>query len=120
MLDRGEPALPVIEGRECSSSEVKAAAALMSASSPVAMTFCEVPFPFPFLGCLSLVLTATLASRRLLVCDRVPSAKLLRAPGVEGPLGLAGALRSGVRMRGSLALWIVLACLDGGGANMEA
>jgi hypothetical protein len=112
-------------GRECKRSDVRVAAAFMStsASSRDPITGCEAgrSFCLPFLSLREL---RDFGSPFLfLACARVLSAILREDRASEDlePLRDRGVAlgRLGGASGGSLALWIVRACLAGGGARSE-
>ena len=121
MLDRGDDALPAIDGRWCMKREVKVAAAFISISPSTSMLlewrFClplstEARLFFRLFGETdALVLFECLP----LGCGWLPSC--IDDDFATRGFGVVG--RNGAGIGGSVGLWIVLACLAGGGARMD-
>ena len=122
MLDRGDDALPAIDGRWCMKREVKVAAAFISISPSTSMLpDCRFCLPLSTEARLFFRLLGETGALEVLFeclplgCRCLPSCTeddfATRGFGVVG--------RTGAEMKGSLGLWIVLACFAGGGARMD-
>lgn len=122
MLDRGDDALPAIDGRWCMKREVKVAAAFISMSPSTSMSP-ECCFCFPLSTEARLffrLLGETGALEILFECLPLGCRWLLSCVDDDfGTRGFGVVGRTGAEIGGSLGLWIVLACLAGGGARMD-
>lgn len=113
ILDRGDDALPAIDGRWLSMNDVSVAAAFMS-TSPSASTaerFLSGRLPLRLSGLPGFLTVLVFA------CARVPSAMLLTTLALPDRGDGAGLIGAGTG--GSLAFRMVRACFAGGGARME-